>query len=464
MKTYGRWESFFSRYDDKLSEEENYQKFFDYFNDPNHKSRSWVFEECELSDEIIKEEYDAEIKRLIDIGLIKPPISSFHLHYIGWKEWSHSKSVHPYWSSNHSIFKIPYPCDLPYEVQRSIKDYLKYSNNEQYKQSYRLRENMKELCHLYDSYKNSGPVTTVDMEEVQKFGDGADTFTVDMESVDWILPFDRLALKTKFDAGADTSPICYALSIKNLTEYLILQFENYVDEKADVLAELQKLSLPTELLPDVKKVRADLKQFNTDALSIYSLFTNAKDLQDLQNLSFAREEYYPPFSLVVEILTEKIRQILLRVELFEVMPDFVCGACAGEKDFSPQVKTASEIILDLVGYVLDGHFRQEIVKKTAAERVLEILKSYRASLENIQEEFKANDELTVKVEVVVEENKIADEPSHTAEENEELSHMEEKMRKEGKICKSKLKEIEEILTDGSEKRWLRINCIGKISG
>ena len=276
--------------------------------------------------------------------------------------------------------------------------------------------------------------------------------------------FDTLMLKKKFDEGADSSPIRYALAIKNLTEYLILQFENYVVEKADVLAKLNSNSLLPELVPNVKKVRADLKQFNTDALSIYSLFTNTKDLQDLQNLNFAREEYYPPFSLVVEILTEKIRQILLRVELFEVMPDFVCGACAGEKDFSPQVKTASEIILDLVSYVLDGHFRQEIVKKTAAERVLEILKSYRASLENIQEEFKASDELTLKLESVQEEDKAAYEPSHTAKENEELSHMEEKMRKEGKICKSKLKEIEEILTDESEKRWLRINCIGKISG
>ena len=165
-KYYGRWETYDHKYDDKLSEEENYQKFFDYFNDPNHKDRSWVFEECELTDEVIKEEYDSEIKRLIDVGLIKPPISSFHLHYIGWKEWSHSKSVHPFWNSSYSIYKMSYPCDLPYEIRRNIKDCVDYAVNIRHEKSYRLRENMKELCHLYDNYKNHETVT-VDMEEVQ---------------------------------------------------------------------------------------------------------------------------------------------------------------------------------------------------------------------------------------------------------------------------------------------------------
>lgn len=174
---------------------------------------------------------------------------------------------------------------------------------------------------------------------------GGIQFTLNLENDD--KRFDLLELKTKFDEDADSSPIRYALSIKNLTEYLILQFENYVVEKADILDEFNNNSLLPELVPNVKKVRTDLKKFNTDAMSIYSLFTNAKDLQDLQNLNFAREEYYPPFNLVAEILTEKIRQVILRVEIFELMPNFVHGVCAGEKDFSPQIKTASEIILDL---------------------------------------------------------------------------------------------------------------------
>ena len=423
------------RYDNSLTEKDNYQRFYDYFKyrADTYNEHKWarIFKMCELTDEVIKEEYDSEIKRLIDMELIEPPISSFHLYYISWKRWwCEIKNTKPIdrWNSldNCVYFDVICYADLDENVKRQIKDWSKYYNEERLKRKYRLRKNMDELCHMYDDYKSK--TVTVDMEEVN------------MLSLDW------LALKTKFDEGADTSPIRYAISIKNLTEYLILHFENYVVEKADVLSELQKLSLPQELLPNVKKVRADLKNFNADAQNIYDQFINAGHLQDLNS---ANKEVYPPFSLVTETLTEKIRQVILRIELFETMPDFVRAVCEYPKvngatthvfriyndEISESAVTepiSDETISDLVSYVLDGHLRQEIVKKTAAERVLEILTSYRNSLNETQT-------------------------------NSDSANIDENIKRFGKICKSKLKEIDEILTDESEKIWLRINCIEKIS-
>ncbi len=242
--------------------------------------------------------------------------------------------------------------------------------------------------------------------------------------------FDLVTLEKKFGDGADTSPIRYALAAKNLTEYLSMKFGEYVAEKADVLAELQKLPAAPKFIPDIKKLRADLNNFHADALKIYSSFIDAENLHGLYNLY---KESYPPFSIVAETLTEKIRQVILRVEIFEVMPNFLREICAevtkkfnGNDKIKPYFDAVTEIYSNLFSYVLEGHLRQEIVKKAAAERVLEILNAYRKSIDNLKEDA-------------------------------EIARC-------GKICKNSLKEIEESLTDETEKRWLRINCIEKISG
>ena len=255
--------------------------------------------------------------------------------------------------------------------------------------------------------------------------------------------FDLITLEINFGDSADTSPIRYALAVKNLTEYLSMKFDEYIAEKADVLAELQKLPAAlNEFIPNVQKVRADLNNFNADALQIYSNFIYAENLQGLYNLY---KICYPPFNIVAETLTEKIRQVILRVEIFEVMPNFLRGICAeasaeetptetvfvlsiptNEDTISQHIDAVTEIYSNLFNYALEGHLRQEIVKKAAAERVLEILNAYRKSIGNLKEDA-------------------------------EIARC-------GKICKNSLKEIEESLTDETEKRWLRINCIEKISG
>lgn len=109
-------------------------------------------------------------------------------------------------------------------------------------------------------------------------------------------------------------------------------------------------------------------------------------------LTYAYRPNYPPFSIVAETLTEKIRQVILRVEIFEIMPEFVREICAGvtakfdgNDKIKPQIDAVTEIYSDLLNYVMEWHLRQEIVKK-AAERVLEILTAYRKSIDNLKED------------------------------------------------------------------------------
>ena len=265
--------------------------------------------------------------------------------------------------------------------------------------------------------------------------------------------FDLVTLEKNFGDGADTSPIRYALSVKNLTEYLSMKFGEYVTEKAAVLAELQKLPAAPKFIPNIKKLRADLNNFHADALKIYSSFIDAENLHGLYNLY---KESYPPFSIVAETLTEKIRQVILRVEIFEVMPNFLREICAevtkkfnGNDKIKPYFDAVTEIYSNLFSYVLEGHLRQEIVKKAAAERVLEILTTYRKSLDNI------------KIDPCVKGSSLPE-----MRESKELNNIQiqGEIARCGKICKNSLKEIEESLTDETEKRWLRINCIEKISG
>lgn len=417
MKPYKIWGFGFGvtfTYNNDLSELENFNKFKEVHDLKSYKNFA---ETCHLKDDVIQREYDNEIKKLIDLDIIKPPISDLDIMYIDWK-----------------VNKIPDSCLNWAWYLPLFKHYSDKSNNKKYYEEFiknRFREDISELCHLYDDYK----------QKEDKLEDNAKRF-------------DLATLEKNFGDGADTSPIRYALAVKNLTEYLSLKFDEYVSEKADVLAELQKLPAAlNEFIPNVQKVRADLNNFHADALKIYSSFIDAENLHGLYNLY---KESYPPFSIVAETLTEKIRQVILRVEIFEIMPDFVRGICAEvTKKFNgnDKVKTyfdaVTEIYSNLFSYVLEGHLRQEIVKKAAAERVLEILTTYRKSLDNI------------KIDPCVKGSCLAE-----MRESKELNNIQiqGEIARCGKICKNSLKEIEESLTDETEKRWLRINCIEKISG
>ncbi|MBQ7629206.1 MAG: hypothetical protein IJS81_03190 [Selenomonadaceae bacterium] len=230
---------------------------------------------------------------------------------------------------------------------------------------------------------------------------------------------DWAELNKKFDIGADSSPIRYAVSIKNLTEHLIGKLAEYVAEKSAVLDELQKLSPPKEISPDFEKVRADLENFYINALNLYKKFIAAENLEMLKI-----EFNYPSFALVTEILTEKIRQEILKVELFEIMPDFVRDVCAelNRPNKISELQYKSKIvlmILELFNYTLEGHLRKKSGDLTIAQKVLEKICVYSENLRK----------------------------------SENLSDADLKLRKTG--FKKNMQEIIDILYDEEERRWIR---------
>lgn len=195
-----------------------------------------------------------------------------------------------------------------------------------------------------------------------------------------------LALKTKFDLGANSSPVRYAESLKNLTEYLLEKFDDYTTDKAAVLDELRKLSSPNELVPDVKGVRADLLSFHDDALTLTASLMKTSSLMRMTELL---TDNRPPFETVTEILTEKVRQVLLKVEFFELQPEFVRNACAALnqkfefrseylRQFHIVDNFAKKILVNLIRYVKAGHLQKKVNElTTAAELVLNHLQVYR---------------------------------------------------------------------------------------
>lgn len=201
-----------------------------------------------------------------------------------------------------------------------------------------------------------------------------------------------LALKTKFDLGAATSPVRYAESLKNLTEHLLDKFDDYTADKATVLDELKKLSPPNELVPNVKVIRADLESFHEDALTLKASLLKTSGLMRLtEELKYSR----PPFETVTEILTEKVRQMLLKVEFFELQPEFVRKACAALtlkfefrseylKQFHMVDRPAQKVLEEMIRYVKAGHLQKKVSENlTAAELALNHLQTYRESVSEI---------------------------------------------------------------------------------
>ena len=208
-----------------------------------------------------------------------------------------------------------------------------------------------------------------------------------LNEVELISPkLDWLALKTKFDLGANASPVRYAESLKNLTEHLLEKFDDYTAEKSAALDELIKLSPPNELVPNVKSVRADLVRFHDDALDLTATLLKTSGLMRLTELV---AETRPPFETVTELLTEKVRQVLLKVEFFELQPEFVRSACAALnqkfefrseylRQFHIIDRAAQKVLANLIRYVKAGHLQKKVNETlTAAEIALNHLQSYR---------------------------------------------------------------------------------------
>lgn len=171
-----------------------------------------------------------------------------------------------------------------------------------------------------------------------------------------------------------------------MTEYLLEKFDDYTTDKAAVLDELKKLSLPNELVSDVKGVRADLLSFHDDALTLTASLMKTSSLMRMTELL---TDNRPPFETVTEILTEKVRQVLLKVEFFELQPEFVRNACAALnqkfefrseylRQFHIVDNFAKKILVNLIRYVKAGHLQKKVNElTTAAELVLNHLQVYR---------------------------------------------------------------------------------------
>ena len=183
----------------------------------------------------------------------------------------------------------------------------------------------------------------------------------------------------------------YAASLKNFTEHLLAKFDEYTADKADALTELQKLSPPNELVPDVKLVRKELDSFRDDALSLEDALIRTASLRRLAEL---HDQVRPPFEVVVETLTEKVRGVLLKVEFFELQPDFVREACAAfelkfdfRAEFLKQLhladRAAKNFLVELVRYVKAGHLQAKIGDNTAARIALAQLQNYREAVANL---------------------------------------------------------------------------------
>jgi len=234
-----------------------------------------------------------------------------------------------------------------------------------------------------------------------------------LNEVELISPkLDWLALKTKFDMGA-TSPVRYAESLKNLTEHLLDKFDDYTAEKSSALEELIKLSPPNELVPNVRAVRADLESFHEDALILKESLMKTSGIM---RLTETLADTQPPFDTVTEILTEKIRQVLLKVEFFELQPEFVRKACTAVnlkyefrseylKQFHIVDRVAQKVIANLVRYVKAGHLQKKVSENlTAAELALAHLQNYREAVadvyKNSPNDNPPKEEITLRVETL----------------------------------------------------------------
>ena len=215
--------------------------------------------------------------------------------------------------------------------------------------------------------------------EVQRKLTGIQQQIKRLKEVELISPkVDWLALKTKFDLGADASPVRYAESLKNLTEHLLDKFDDYTADKATVLDELKKLSPPNELVPNVKAIRADLESFHEDALTLKASLMKTSGLMSLKE---RLDETRPPFETVTEILTEKVRQMLHKVEFFELQPEFVRKACAA---LNMTDRPAQKVLEEMIRYVKAGHLQKKVSENlTAAELALNHLQTYRESVAEI---------------------------------------------------------------------------------
>ncbi|MBO4400686.1 MAG: hypothetical protein J5809_02445 [Selenomonadaceae bacterium] len=109
----------------------------------------------------------------------------------------------------------------------------------------------------------------------------------ELSAIETLSPnLDWRALRLKFDADADSSPLRYAAAVKALTEFL-----------------LDKIEAP--------ELRAELEEFRAEAVGLENKALSAKTLAEMLEIKSAPR---PPCEFVVETLAGKIRATLSETE------------------------------------------------------------------------------------------------------------------------------------------------------
>lgn len=201
-------------------------------------------------------------------------------------------------------------------------------------------------------------------------------------------------LKEEFDpfGDVDTSPVRYAATVVNVTEFLLEKLDTYEEEHSAALAEIKKLNLPAEfkVLPGVyiSKSRAEMKKIHRQAAALLSDLQTADDLEKLAALE---SKPRPSFTLLAEVLVEKVNLIVIHtpqdIETYErhanflkLASKFVYQPLYSLSDYStPRYYTP---LLELWRYVAGGHLlERRVVNSTLSEYLLERFTDFRNELD-----------------------------------------------------------------------------------
>ena len=197
--------------------------------------------------------------------------------------------VYVYGNWNYNVFVLPCTAAIvPFDYEDSISPY-----NPVYSEAEKLQMtlgiflandlepvfNDAEVNEIFRQIYNVKPDLQEKLAAVQKQIDELSTVEKISPQLDW------RALRLKFDAEADSSPIRYAAAIQALTEFL--------------LARLDELQQPEKL----SALRAELEDFRAEAVELQNKILAAKTLAELAEIKSARRA---PFEFVVEALVGKI--------------------------------------------------------------------------------------------------------------------------------------------------------------
>lgn len=175
-------------------------------------------------------------------------------------------------------------------------------------------------------------------------------------------------LKEDFDpqSDVDASPVRYATAVVNMTEYLLEKFDAYEEQYSARLAQIAKLNLPNEfkMAPGqyISNSREEIKKIQRQAATLLSELRAADDLDKLAALE---SKPRPSFTLVAEIIVEKVQLTVTQtprdLALYEQHAEFL--QLASKFVYQPLYSFGSyptpryySSMLELWRYVREGHF------------------------------------------------------------------------------------------------------------